>query len=274
MMQTRLSHGSFYGSVVSRRAVSEFLLNETVYPAGARIPRHSHEDGYFCLVRQGNYSEAYGVKKRACGPFTFAFHPPGEMHSEQFGDTEARSFNIEITSDWLERMRLYSVRLDGPAHFQGGPLAALALKLYREFQSADPVSHIAIEGLILEIVAEASRRLRTPGGAKAPPWLDRVRDILHESFARAPVLSNIAASVGVHPVYMAAAFKRRYRCTVGEYVRQLRLEFACRQLATSANTLAEIAVQAGFADQSHFSRTLKNSLGVTPGQYRAQHSLN
>jgi AraC family transcriptional regulator len=235
---------------------------------------HSHEDGYFCLVRQGSYLEAYGVRKRACGPLTFAFHPPGELHSEHFGDTEARSFNIEITSDWLGRMREHSADLEGPAHFQGGPLVGLALKLYREFRSPDPVSHIAIEGLILEIAAEASRRLRRPRGVKAPAWLDKVREILRERFAEGPALTDLAASVGVHPVYMATAFTRRYRCTVGEYVRQLRLEYACRELANSDKTLAEIAAQAGYADQSHMNRSLKNSLGITPAQYRAQRHLN
>src|SRR5215510_5253043 len=153
----QLAQGNFFGRVLSSRKVGEVLLNETVYFAGARIPTHSHEEGYFCLVRRGSYTEAYGTKERTCGPFTLAFHPPGELHSERFDNREVRSFNIEITRAWLGKLREYSITLDRPAEFHGGAGAHLALRLYSEFRSTDFASRIAIEGLILEIIAQALR---------------------------------------------------------------------------------------------------------------------
>ena len=59
------------------------------------------------------------------------------------------------------------------------------------------------------------------------------------------------------------------RLLSGEYIRQLRVEYACRQLSSSSTALAEIASAAGFSDQSHFSRTFKRQIGMTPSQYRA-----
>ena len=273
-MNTRLSQGHFYGRVLNSHKVSEFLLNETIYYASASIPRHSHVNGYFCFVRQGSYTEYYGAKTRACGPMTFAFHPPGEIHSEKFDNVEARSFNIEFTADWLNQMREQSVRLDGPVHFQGGPLTTLACKLYREFRTMDSLSPLAIQGLILEIIAETSRRQQDKRNTKAPAWLAKVREILHEHFADRMELSDIAAIVDVHPVHMATVFRQHHRCTIGDYLRQLRLAYACRELAHSNRPLAEIAIAAGFTDQSHFSRTIKNALGATPSEYRAQSRVN
>ena len=67
---------------------------------------------------------------------------------------------------------------------------------------------------------------------------------------------------------MLALSHRRYGCTVGEYVRRLRIEFACRELSDSEKPLAFIAQNAGFFDQSHFSKTFKLLTGQSPAAYR------
>jgi AraC family transcriptional regulator len=224
-------------------------------------------------VRSGSYTEAYGKRRRTCGPFTLAFHPPGEQHWEKFDDREVRSFNIEITRAWLARMGDYSVKLDRGVEFHGGPGAALSLRLYNEFQTTDYASQLAIEGLIMEIVAQACRQADYREAGE-PGWLRRVREILQDRFAEALTLREIAELVDIHPIYMATRFKARFHCTIGEYVRHLRVEYACRELSQSARPLAEIAATAGFSDQSHFSRVLKERLGLTPTEYRARLRLN
>jgi AraC family transcriptional regulator len=57
--------------------------------------------------------------------------------------------------------------------------------------------------------------------------------------------------------------------SVGDYVRRLRLEWAANELATSELPLADVAIGAGFVDQSHFTRAFKRHTGVTPGRFRA-----
>src|SRR5262249_52105387 len=144
----------------------------------------------------------------------------------------------------------------------------LALRLYHEFRSTDAASRLAIEGLILEIVAEACR-LENSGTAGPPAWLRQGREILHEHFADALSLCDKAKMVDIHPVHMATAFKAHLHCTIGEYLRRLRVDYACRELAQSSKSLAEIASAAGFSDQSHLSRVLRQRLGMTPTEYRA-----
>jgi AraC family transcriptional regulator len=81
-------------------------------------------------------------------------------------------------------------------------------------------------------------------------------------------LEDVACIADVHPVHLARVFRRKYNCTIGEYVRRLRVEYARRRISASNDSLIEIAMTAGFTDQSHFARTFKNHLGVTPGEYR------
>jgi AraC family transcriptional regulator len=70
-------------------------------------------------------------------------------------------------------------------------------------------------------------------------------------------------------VHLARTFRRHYHCTVGEYMRQLRVNFACRQLREGSRPLMEIALAVGFSDQSQFSRTFKRVMGLTPAAFRA-----
>jgi len=51
-------------------------------------------------------------------------------------------------------------------------------------------------------------------------------------------------------------------------VRKLRVDAACRQLTTSDKPLSEIALSAGFADQSHFTKTFRRLTRTTPGEFR------
>jgi AraC family transcriptional regulator len=266
-MTAKLQRGHYFGAVTQCLEVGGLLLNETWHMPHARIPPHSHQHAYFCLVRQGNYTETYGDRTRSCRPLTLAYHPAEEIHSEQVRDMGVRSFNVELSAAWAQRLHECAPLLRNPAEARGGPPAILALRLYREFRLIDVVSPLAIEGLVLEILAELVRLAVPP---RLPPWLARARDLVHDRFQENLGLAQIAAAVGVHPVYLASTFRRHFRQTIGDYHRQLRVEFSCSQLAAGRAPLAEIALAAGFADQSHFARVFKRYLGITPGSYRKQ----
>jgi AraC family transcriptional regulator len=78
-------------------------------------------------------------------------------------------------------------------------------------------------------------------------------------------MRELAVEANVHPVHLTRTFRRRIGVTPGAYVQRVRLERAVAQLA-SGSSLAEVALASGFADQSHFSRVVRASLGVTPRQ--------
>jgi AraC family transcriptional regulator len=147
-------------------------------------------------------------------------------------------------------------------------VAARAERLYREFRQMDDVSPLAIEGLLLEILADASRRAVRAHGRRRPRWLEQVRDLLHSRFAERLALAELGEAVNVHPIYLASQFRRHFGCTLGDYLRRLRVDFAARDLAGSETPLWEIALAAGFSDQSHFTRIFKQHTGLTPAAYR------
>ena len=126
---------------------------------------------------------------------------------------------------------------------------------------------------MLELMAEAWRSSVKFSARTPPHWLELAREILHDQFSEHLTLSDIARSVGVHPVYLASGFRHHYRCSVGEYLRRLRIEFACREISATDAPLVDVALAAGFSHQSHFSRTFKRLTGQTPAKYRAQSKM-
>jgi len=158
--------------------------------------------------------------------------------------------------------------LDHPRAFVGGLPAWLAARAHRGSREADAATPLAIEGLMLALLAEASRPHAALAAGTTPPWLRQARELLHDEFAQSPSLDTIARAVGVHPAHLAREFHRHYRRTVGEYLRDLRLDCARRELTTSNAPLVEIAASAGFFDQSHFSRVFKRHTGLTPTEFR------
>lgn len=267
-MDQRLGYGEFCGRVLRSCSVAGFSLTETRYAPRARVSQHSHESGYICLVRHGSYNEIYGKKARTCKPLTLAFHPRHEIHSESFHDSHVLSFNIEVGAAWLERVGPYSNVLETPAEFQGGKVAALALRLYNEFRLMDDLSPLAIEGLALEMIAEASRAESQAPIQKSPRWVEQAREILHAHFNEPLTVNHLARSVGVHPVYLSSVFRAHYKCSIVEYLRRLRVEHACHEIVKPDAQLADVALASGFCHQSHFNRTFKRITGLTPGQYR------
>jgi AraC family transcriptional regulator len=268
MHSEKLSNGHYYGQVVKRGELTGLILTETLYPPRAVVPSHSHNSAYFCVVLDGAYSEAYEHHSRECRAMTLAFHPPEETHSERFHNQTVRSFNVEIEPWYMRRVRQYCSILDTPAAFQGGSMAWLGIRLYSEFKVGDNVSPLAMEGLALEIIATGSRSWTHTASGGQSPWMRKAMELLEARFTESLTIGEIAAAVDVHPVHLAREFRKHHQCTIGDFIRRMRVEFACEQIQKHDRPLSEISAMAGFFDQSHFSRTFKALTGMTPGEFR------
>jgi AraC family transcriptional regulator len=128
------------------------------------------------------------------------------------------------------------------------------------------VSRFAIEGALLLLVAELSR-LPEPGEQRRPRWLSVVEEAIEASVAEPPTVAELAALAGVHASHLLRTFRRHHGTTVANYARRRRIERARAEMAKSTRTLSMIALDAGFSDQSHFTRVFRAAFGETPGQY-------
>lgn len=242
------------------------MLTETRHQRTDWLPTHAHQNAYFCLVRRGQFTERFGSRERVCKPGMLTFHPVEEQHSERIESDSSASFNIELEPRWLEWATACC-----PAPLVSGEMKSteqtyLAERLHREYELNDSASPLAIQGLTLELLAGLIRSQRSE--PHIPDWLHRVKQLLHDRFQEKLEWNELATVAGVHPVYLGQCFRKHFHCTPGDYQRRLRVEWAGQQLQKNEMTLAEIALHAGFADQSHLTRHFKQQTGQTPMAYR------
>ena len=267
-MELRLKAGHFYGETSQALAANGLRFTEKAYVSRAMLPSHAHELSHFCFVLAGSYQENLAGRTFAREPATLVFYPPDTSHGEEhFSD--GRHFLVEIDCRNLDRVREYGALLNEPVSFSGDAPLWLAARMYHEFTTRDGFSGLVLESIATELMVHASRRHGNQGERTPPRWLKYVKEFLTENFAEPPRLTEIAAAAGVHPTHLARAFRQFAGCTIGDYVRTARITFARRRMLESADPLVEIALAAGFADQTHFTRSFKRVTGMTPTQFRS-----
>ncbi len=256
------------GSTIRRRDIAGFSLTEAVYAAGVSLGRHCHANAYLTLVLSGNYVEKNSYRDYVWGEGALHLLPAGERHENQF-TTVVRCLRVRIEALAADRLGDESRRVFSEPREISGPMSAwLANRALREFRAQDDVAPLAMEGVLLEMLAESARNCDAGSGSSAPAWLRRVRQSLDDSYLVAPSLADLAAVGGVHPVHLSREFRKRYRLTIGEYIRKRRVEHASGLLSNSGMPMAEIASTCGFSDQSHFCALFKKYSGLTPAKFR------
>jgi AraC family transcriptional regulator len=232
-----------------------FDVGEVVFEAGTRLDWHSHPHACVAVVVDGVVDKRFDGLAIDAGEASVIALPPEEPHRDSFGRDRTVIVTVESTNG-----------IDSVSGFRDWGALLVALRIERELETDDAFAPLALEGLALELTAAVGR-----GPAPEPPgrWVIEAYELLHERFREAPSVSEIAASVGVHPSHLARCFRAYYRESLGECVRRLRVEWAATRLARSDVPLASLANEAGFVDQSHFTRAFKRRFGLTPARYRA-----
>lgn len=266
-MGLRLKAGEFYGETSQALSANGFRFTEKAYPTSLQIPKHSHELSHFCFVLSGNYEEQIERKLDERTPTNLVYYPPDVSHAEKH-HSNGTHFLVEIDSKNLERVKDYGAKLNEPLAMQNNESLWIAARMYREFSARDAFSALALESLTTELLIFASRQNLKTNERKRPLWLDKTIEILRGNFAEPFNLTNLAEFVGVHPTHLARVFRQFERCTIGDYIRQIRIENARNKIISSDESLVEIALSTGFADQTHFSRSFKNVVGMTPKEFR------
>lgn len=267
VIDMKLQAGQFYGKTAKTLCADGFRFTEKNYSSDTNIPLHSHELAHFCFVLSGSYDERIEKRDFERKPTALVYYPPDVSHAEEH-HSNGRHFLVEIDFKGLEKVREYGVRLDEPVILGGESSLWLATRMYKEFIVRDRFSSLALESITTELLVAASRQSCKRTEKKPPRWLERVREYLHENFSSSIGLNELAKIAEVHPTHLARVFRQYEKCTAGDYIRKIRIDEARRKMISSKQSLVEIALETGFSDQSHFTRSFKNITGMTPTEYR------
>jgi AraC family transcriptional regulator len=154
---------------------------------------------------------------------------------------------------------------------------AIALKAQIE-SSEETWNRLYVESMVTAICVHLSQRystqkisahaaeLSSDGLPKA--HLGTVLEYIHEHADQNLSLLEMAQQVQMSPYYFSRLFKQSTGLSPHQYLISHRIQQTKRLLATTKLSIAEIAAQAGFTDQSHLARHFKRQLGVPPSQFR------
>lgn len=248
--------------------VDGFHVIEARFPPGLALAPHEHERASIAVMLDGSFDLEIRGREYSCPPHTVTTEPSGERHANQIQRGGAHVLVMQPDPARRELLRPYTDLLDGVHHFPRSPVFLQAHRITRELALQDGVTPMAVEGLVFEILGLLARSLDGRRQRAIPRWIVRVEEMLHTRFLEPLRVTEIAVEAGVHPAHLMRVFRARHGVSMGTYLRRLRLDWAARRLSDTEDSLAQVAHEAGFADQSHFTRLFRHHTGLTPARYR------
>jgi AraC family transcriptional regulator len=235
----------------------------TALPAGRMVAGHVHANPYLALHVLGSYRDrSDGGEISINGPAAL-FFPAGSAHEMVIGEGGLATVIVEFDSNALHHAVAEAAGLKRSRSWVGGEVGRHASRLARSWLSG--MSERRRFGLTTAFLNAA---LASAQRCRAPSWLDRLEALIDAEY-RAPNVERWAKEIGVTRPWLARAYRYWRGEGLDEMLRRRRVEAAAILLERTDLQLAEIAVDAGFCDQSHMNRAFNKYIGRTPAVTRA-----
>lgn len=141
----------------------------------------------------------------------------------------------------------------------------VSLQVLRTWSSASGADQLAIDELLVAVVAEVLGADTTRGGPDvACPVAEAVRSLLAHRYTESLDLAAIAMAVGMSPYHLHRRFRTSTGWTIHGYRDHLRLREGLARVMDGADDLAILAHELGYTSHSHFTARFRAAFGVTP----------
>lgn len=241
------------------------------------FPRHSHDQYGVGLIWRGAQRSFSGRGMVEAQAGDVIMVNPGEIHDGHSLHGTERSWlmlyfdpqQLQTTAERQFERACAGLNLLPPIR-QDARLGTMIRQLVQWLHRPDsaPLAIDEAETLLLGHLARCQQPLAI---TRAPPAnIDKAVQRLNAACADPLRLAELAQDCGLSEYQLLRQFQRRHGITPHAYLVQRRLQTARRLLHTPA-PLADVALQCGFADQSHLTRAFKRQFGFTPGHYRQAH---
>lgn len=258
--------GEHHGEPERMRRVGDVVFAITRRKARTTVQEHCHDPATFIALLGGQHHWVSGQGRIKWSlPGIWYFRPPLLPHSHEACPTEIRSLGIQFSLDSAPALQ----GLDDSLVLDHALGRTIIEDLVQNLSAADKASDHALLGAFHRLVAAYLRHARPVEDQNVRAWLASARRWLDENYLEPVQLTSCAQAVGAHPSHLARAFRAAFGVTVGDYIRDRRLEWAFDQLRSNDRKVSDIAVAAGFADHAHFSRVFKERYGQRPSDLRA-----
>jgi len=241
--------------------------------------RHSHAEFGIGLTYSGIQAFNCSGTQQTSAPGNVIFLNPDQAHDGLRGKTDSYDYSMLYVDPLLmSTLRARAAGVPGASYFRDAVVHAphAAKQLHQAIEATTQAQEVLRgESLLLKALIGLLLRFgEKPAEGHTPRHtglrrLQRVRDYIHTHASDDISIGELAREAGVSRVYLSRAFERQFGVPPHVYLNAVRLANA-RQLLLGGMPLASVAVSAGFADQSHFSRRFKGAVGLSPGAWLRQ----
>ena len=241
-----------------------------------RYTRHAHETYTFALIEEGIEEFSYGGSLLRAGPGGVALLNPDMVHTGQAGIPSGWAYRVlypdpglvaEVADElgWARGTPYFPDTVVYHARSARLLRAAHVAAEHGDRLASSSLLRAALAGLLRSHARPGTRC--TPAHHRSPAAVRTARDLLAVRLADPPSLGELALAAGMSPFALVRAFRSETGLPPHAYVNHLRVRLA-RQLLDSGMAPADVAAQAGFADQAHLTRHFKRVVGVPPRAYQ------
>lgn len=236
--------------------------------------KHFHEEYSLGIVDEGTSSIWYDGKHVDIEPGNLVFIPPNIPHACNPHDEGNWKYKmLFIHPEWIRNLIEYEREFHKPIIWRNDmrqPCKDLMTEMVDCLTG--PATPLEKESVILTVFVEliktiVDREKFINVSCTERTKLKRVKDYLHDHFLERVTLETLEKVSGLSKFHLVHLFKREYNIPPHAYQTLLRINFAKRELC-SQRCIADVAVDVGFFDQSHFTKVFKNYVGVTPEKYQ------
>ncbi|MFK7807321.1 MAG: helix-turn-helix domain-containing protein [Saprospiraceae bacterium] len=260
----KLKRGEFFGSHFQKLNFEGFTLTDTEY-THAKTDWHYHENPYFTYLLQGklfeeNKKEAYHLE-----PGSLLFHNWQDAHYNIKPPQYTRGFHMELNSKWFKKYNVSLTDFEGSLDLKNPHIKSSMNKIFYETKVNDSFSQSSIELLILDIFNKI-KSTRLKSNSEKPNWVNNLREIILDTDTDYS-LANLSKELNIHPNHLSRGFHKYFGSTLGQYIRQLKLNKAIILMSTNQYSMTELCYKCGFYDQSHFIANFKSIYKTTPTKF-------
>lgn len=257
------AHENYFGRVAWLREFGAITLAETHYAANTTVPNHRREFPGFFMPLRGAFELVRGSSRSRIWRGRASYHNPEDVSSLRVLTPGARGFNVEVREGWTAAFAALPERIT----LRGSKIPLILAQLHRELRVQDAASALAVQGLVLQAMAELTREVQT-SSSKPPLWLRQAVGFLADNVGDRVDMKHLAAVAGIGARDVMKGFKRFFNRTPAEYLRCHRIAMARQRLVETGESIAQVANDLGFYDQAHFCHEFKKATGCSPTEYR------
>lgn len=228
-------------------------VRRVIDPSRARVAEHAHDWPLISLFVMGAYRNVTEHGEQEIGGPSLVFYRSGVAHRNFAGDMGFEQIEIEFDPAWLGGSDLPA---EGVLTRVGGTCGALARALALRCDVG--LTEADLEAAIRELLGVARREAPRQRGS----WIEAVTARLRSD--PGDRIADLARELGRSAAWIGPAYRRSVGEGLQEAAARFRVERAARLLRETDGSLAALAIEAGFCDQSHMNRTFRRLLGRSP----------